>query len=208
MAAKGRSHGGAPRPLAHLCLWARLLVAAIAVGTIPAVAHASILAVASAPENSPLGLATNPAPALVGAEQYQALKTPLESAFGYGQLASDSAYATRGTGTALQTFYPAANGFLGATRREFLYAGTRIDRYGGSAASRFFSPAGTPAAGRALPPGTTSQPLRTFEVVKPFEVEAGTVAPAFNQLGLGTQFRTPLPLETLLRRGILREVTP
>jgi hypothetical protein len=47
-----------------------------------------------------------------------------------------------------------------------------------------------------------------FEVVKPFEVEAGTVAPAFDQLGLGTQFGTPVPAETLLRRGVLREVTP
>jgi Tuberculosis necrotizing toxin len=115
--------------------------------------------------------------------------------------------ATRGAGTALQKLYPEANGFLGATRSEFLYAGTRIDRYGGTGASRFFSPAGTPVAARALPPGVTSQALRTFEVVKPFEVQAGTVAPAFNQLGLGTQFRTPVPLETLLQRGILREVT-
>jgi hypothetical protein len=44
--------------------------------------------------------------------------------------------------------------------------------------------------------------------VKPFEVEAGTVAPAFGQLGLGAQYRTPVPLEVLLKRGILREVTP
>jgi hypothetical protein len=48
--------------------------------------------------------------------------------------------------------------------------------------------------------------LRTFEVVKPFEVEAGRVAPAFNQAGLGIQFRTPVPLQTLLNHGIIREV--
>jgi hypothetical protein len=116
--------------------------------------------------------------------------------------------AAAGGGTSLQRFYPTNNGFLGETSRKFLYAGERIDRFGGSGASRFFSPAGTPAAARALPPVTASQPLRTFEVVKPFEVEAGAVAPAFNQLGLGTQYRTPAPLETLLERGILREVAP
>lgn len=116
--------------------------------------------------------------------------------------------ARRGSGTAIQPFYPPSNGSLGETTRRFLYAGERIDRYGGSGFSRFFSPAGTPAGARALPPGTAGQPLRTFEVVKPFEVEAGTVAPAFGELGLGTQFRTPVQLETLLKRGILREVTP
>lgn len=86
--------------------------------------------------------------------------------------------------------------------------GERIDHYGGSAASRFFSPVGTPAIARALPPGTINEPLRVFEVVKPFEVEAGMVAPAFGQLGLGTQYRMPVSLGVLLKRGILREVIP
>ncbi len=85
-------------------------------------------------------------------------------------------------------------------------AGERIDRFGGTASSRFLSPAGTRTAARALPPGTAGQKLRTFEVVKPFEVEAGNVAPAFGKLGLGTQFRTPVPLQTLLKRGIIEEV--
>ncbi|MCB9507477.1 MAG: glycohydrolase toxin TNT-related protein [Myxococcales bacterium] len=116
--------------------------------------------------------------------------------------------AAGGSGTAIQPFYPPNNGFLGESTKRFLYAGERIDRYGGSGFSRFFSPAGTPAGARALPPGTAGQPLRTSEVVKPFEVEAGTVAPAFGELGLGTQFRTPVRLETLLKRGVRREVTP
>lgn len=84
--------------------------------------------------------------------------------------------------------------------------GTLIDRYGGSGFSRFFSPAGTPAAARALPPGTASQSLRTFEVLKPFEVSRSTVAPAFGELGLGTQYRAPVTLDVLLKRGILGEV--
>jgi hypothetical protein len=85
--------------------------------------------------------------------------------------------------------------------------GQRIDRYGGSGYSRFFSPQGTPDLARSLPPGTAGQPLRTFEVVKPFEVQSGTVAPRFNQPGGGVQHVTPVNLETLLKRGILKEVT-
>ncbi len=87
-----------------------------------------------------------------------------------------------------------------------LVRGQFIDRYGGSDVSRFFSPAGTPAAARSLPPTTLSLPLRTFEVMKPFEVEAGTVAPASGQFGLGTQYRTPVILKTLIDWGIIREV--
>lgn len=114
--------------------------------------------------------------------------------------------AGKGAGTALQPYYPANNGALGEATSEFLYKGTLIDRYGGSGFSRFFSPAGTPAAARALPPGTASQTLRTFEVLKPFEVSRSTVAPAFGELGLGTQYRAPVTLDVLLKRGILGEV--
>jgi hypothetical protein len=110
--------------------------------------------------------------------------------------------------TALTKFYPENAGFAGATERTFLMPGQTIDRYGGSGYSRFFSPQGTPDWARSLPPGTAGQPLRTFEVVKPFEVQSGTVAPWFNQPGGGLQYVTPVKLETLLNRGIIREVTP
>ncbi|WP_077728057.1 TNT domain-containing protein [Methylocaldum sp. 14B] len=70
------------------------------------------------------------------------------------------------------------------------------------------NPRGTPAAARALPPGVAEQPLRTFEVVKSFDVQAGTVAPAFGQLGLGTQFRSSMQLGDLIRGGFLKEVKP
>jgi hypothetical protein len=99
MAAKGRSLGGLPRPLANLRLWAPLLVVAIAVGAISAAAQAGVPAVASVPENSPLGLARNPAPTPVGVERLQAPESLLESAFGYGQSASGSPFSTRGPTT-------------------------------------------------------------------------------------------------------------
>jgi hypothetical protein len=86
--------------------------------------------------------------------------------------------------------------------------GQIIDHYGGSGYSRFFSPQGTPDWARSLLSGTAGQPLRTFEVVKPFEVQSGTVAPLFNQPGSGVQNVTPVKLEILLKRGIIKEVTP
>jgi len=58
----------------------------------------------------------------------------------------------------------------------------------GNSASRFFSSTGTPADAHALPLGTSNLPLRVFEVVKPLEMETGTVAPWYGQLGLGTQY--------------------
>ncbi len=107
---------------------------------------------------------------------------------------------------ALTTFYPANEGFLGATNQLTLREGQVIDRFGGSEYSRFFAPPGTPTAARALPPGVADQPLRSFEVLRPFEVQSGTVAPAFGQFGLGTQYRSSMQLGDLLEKGFLREI--
>jgi hypothetical protein len=43
-------------------------------------------------------------------------------------------------------------------------------------------------------------------VLKPLPVQAGTVAPAFGQLGMGTQHRTGMTLDELVEQGFLREV--
>jgi Tuberculosis necrotizing toxin len=104
--------------------------------------------------------------------------------------------------------FPANQGFLGDPQPLTLKENQLIDRYGGSDYSRFFSPPGTPEAARALPPGTVDQPLRTFQVLRPFEVQSGTVAPAYGQAGLGTQYRSPMQLGDLLQQGFLKEVTP
>jgi hypothetical protein len=80
----------------HVRVWTRLLVAAIAIGALPAVVHATTLATPFVAENSPLGLGRNPAPAHAQAESLQAPELPLESVFGYGQIVVDNAYATRG----------------------------------------------------------------------------------------------------------------
>jgi hypothetical protein len=153
--------------------------------------------------------------AIVGTMGFGRVGGGLAGRSGSGRLIGGSTSKTR-VGTArsatqagskeLTPFYPSNNGFLGETTQMALKQGQRIDRFGGSEVSRFFSPEGTPNFMRALPPGTSSQPLRTFEVVKPFSVESGTVAPAFNQTGLGTQFRSSMQLGELIEEGFLIEV--
>ena len=110
--------------------------------------------------------------------------------------------AAKGSTTALTKFYPANNGFLGTAERTFLMPGEQISRYG-SGAGKFFSPAGTPLPMRALPPGANTSIFNTYKVLKPFEVQAGKIAPAFGQPGLGTQYLSPVSVDVLLKRGII-----
>ena len=74
--------------------------------------------------------------------------------------------------TTIQPYAPVNNGFFGEVEKEFLMPGQQINRYGGSGYSRFFSPVGTPEDARSLPPGTASQPLRTFN--GPFQPRSAT----------------------------------
>lgn len=163
---------------------------------------------------TPLGLETRvggldlAAQVIVGVHALASPGSYLGNPDGYDENASGCSLAAGGgAGTAIAPYYPPNNGFLGPTANQALAPGSFIDRFGGTAASRFFSPAGTPLAARALPPDTAALPLRTFEVLRPLNVESGTVAPWFGQLGLGTQYRTSLTLEEMLRQGLLREVT-
>jgi len=102
--------------------------------------------------------------------------------------------------------FPPNDGFLGPLAKSTLEIGQIIDRYGGTEVARFFSPQGTLVEARALPPTVAQQPLRTFRVLRAFEVETGTVAPWYGQRGLGTQFRSPMPLVELLEQGYILEL--
>jgi len=134
------------------------------------------------------------------------LKKPISTGSFVSEATAAKNASGRSTVTSLAKYYPENNGFIGATERKFLMPGDVIDRFGGSGYSRFFSPQGVTEAGRALPPGTAGQSLRLFKVLKPFEVEAGTVAPAFGEMGFGTQYLSPVRLEFLLKRGFLIEL--
>jgi hypothetical protein len=124
-----------------------------------------------------------------------------------GEIAAIAQSATS-TSRALVPYYPSGNGFIGATTQVTLTRGTVIDRFGGSPYSQFFSPVGTSMSARALPPVTATQPLRAFEVLAPFEVQAGRVSPWFGQPGLGMQFRSQAPLGELLENKLLKELGP
>ena len=103
--------------------------------------------------------------------------------------------------TEIATYYPENNGALGEWVTEYLMPGTKIDRFG-SGYGKYFSPYGTPMDMRALPSGNTGA-YNAFQVVKPFPVQSSTIAPAFNKIGLGTQYLSPVNMNTLLKRGII-----
>jgi RHS repeat-associated protein len=109
--------------------------------------------------------------------------------------------AKRGSTTALAKYWPENGGALGKWQSEFLMPGAEIDRFG-SGFGKYFSPRNTPMDMRALPGGNTGA-YNAFKVVKPFEVQSSTIAPAFGKIGLGTQYLSPVNMNTLLKRGII-----
>lgn len=115
-------------------------------------------------------------------------------------------HATRPPLPGEQVVWPPSNGFHGTPVKVMLQPGTLIDRYG-TPGGRFLSPSGTPFETRALPPHyLTTQEYHVYEVMRPFEVEAGLIKPWFGQQGMGTQYRSPLFVQDLLDSGVLREV--
>jgi hypothetical protein len=96
--------------------------------------------------------------------------------------------------------YPPDDGFAGKPSEVGLTPGTLVDRFG-TTTGFFLAPLGTPFALRALPPQSRDtwpgDPLydynyHVYKVLKEFMVDEGSIAPWFNQAGLGTQYRTCL----------------
>jgi len=109
---------------------------------------------------------------------------------GEGEAAVTSSF-TRAveTETALANYYPADGGALGSWTETTLSIGQKIDRFG-STTGKYFSDLGTPMEMRALPPQNAGA-YNVYEVLKPFNVQASTIAPAFEQMGGGTQYYSP-----------------
>ncbi|KAH8882175.1 hypothetical protein GQ53DRAFT_798893 [Thozetella sp. PMI_491] len=103
--------------------------------------------------------------------------------------------------------YPPQDGFaLNTSGRpilgdETLQKGTLLDRFG-SEQGGFLSPAGAPYMQRALPPSNLNTPAadakrnpsypynyHVYQVLKPFVVQAGVIAPWFGQPGAGVQYK-------------------
>lgn len=101
--------------------------------------------------------------------------------------------------------WPPNEGFKGTPQKAVLSPGTRIDRYGYNAGT-FVSPQGTSYGARSLAPGTSLKPYRAFEVLKPIEVLKGKVAPWFDEIGGGTQFKLNESVQELIDGGYLKEI--
>ena len=108
--------------------------------------------------------------------------------------------------TQITTYYPPRNGaILGTEKYIQLETGTIIDRYGTNSGN-YFAPVDTPIYQRALPYGTDLAKYHKYEVIKPFVVESSTIAPAFGQLGGGTQYHSFSKASTLIEGGYIKEI--
>lgn len=83
--------------------------------------------------------------------------------------------------------------------RVTLAPGDKLDRYGGyfdakgefRDSGRYFADQGIEFEKRALPPKSKANSPHTFEVLEPFDVDAGPIAPWFGEPGGGTQYFVP-----------------
>ncbi len=111
-------------------------------------------------------------------------------------------------GDPTRLLFPPESGFVlgpdgrAVKQRQTLLPGYRLDRFGFTGGA-FLAPLGTPFGARSLapqslntpptPPATTPPaPLanyHTYCVLKPFDVDSGSIAPWFAQPGLGIQFQ-------------------
>lgn len=125
--------------------------------------------------------------------------------------------------------YPPADGFLVIGGKQVRYkqklaAGTRIDRFGYAGGS-YLAPARTQFLQRALPPQNLTTPVGTpqsnyhlYCVLAAFDVDAGLIAPWFEQPGLGLQYKldpsyvpgagAAISVAWLLQNGYLVEERP
>ncbi|EIN07988.1 hypothetical protein PUNSTDRAFT_16283, partial [Punctularia strigosozonata HHB-11173 SS5] len=88
-----------------------------------------------------------------------------------------------------------------------------VDRFGNEVGGFFLAPAYTPYIQRALPPQSLNTPrddnsfpanYHRYEVITPFNVSSGPIAPAFGQPGQGTQYHTFMDVATLVNGTFLR----
>ena len=111
-----------------------------------------------------------------------------------------------GSNTQIVTYYPPNDGAVYGTKQNIiLNKGTIIDRFGGET-GKYFAPAGTPIYNRALPYGTDLSDYHQYIVEKPLFVESSTIAPAFGQIGGGTQYHSYSNASTLIDSGFIREI--
>lgn len=103
--------------------------------------------------------------------------------------------------------YPTNDGAIGKTWPEILAVGTKITRYGRTT-GKYTAPVGTPFVNRAMPytEAEYSDTEHQYIVVKPLPVQTSVIAPAFNKVGGGIQYKTEESIQYYLDEGYLKEV--
>ncbi|MDO6409913.1 glycohydrolase toxin TNT-related protein [Pantoea phytobeneficialis] len=99
--------------------------------------------------------------------------------------------------------------FSGEPVKTTIPVGTTLDRYGDSNGS-FLAPKDTPYEQCALAPGSQANGYHEYEVIKPLPAIQGTIAPAFGQVGGGTQILPNMTervnVQWLIDNGYLKEI--
>lgn len=103
--------------------------------------------------------------------------------------------------------YPPNNGVVGNSWDIELPIGYYVSRYGGETGS-YVAPLEVEFAHRAMPydEKTHSMHKHKYRVIKPLPVKAGVVAPAFNQVGGGLQYKVDKAILHYINAGYLEEV--
>lgn len=102
--------------------------------------------------------------------------------------------------------YPTNDGAIGKTWPEILAVGTKITRYGRTT-GKYTVLVGTPFVNRAMPytEAEYSDTEHQYIVVKPLPVQTSVIAPAFNKVGGGIQYKSEESIQYYLDEGYLKE---
>ena len=102
--------------------------------------------------------------------------------------------------------YPPNNGAVGKEEKTVLPKGTVVSRYG-SNRGKYTSPDGTSLGERSLDKKTRyDNELHRFKLTEEFECIEGVVAPWFDQVGRGIQYKFSKSIEQLIKEGVLIEI--
>jgi predicted ribonuclease toxin of YeeF-YezG toxin-antitoxin module len=101
--------------------------------------------------------------------------------------------------------WPPNRGVVGNPERIKIKPGTIIDRFGYEGGT-FVSPYGVPYEMRALAPETYLKPYKVYVVRKPIEVQAGKIAPWFDEPGLGIQYELDQSVKNLIDQKIIGRI--
>ncbi|WP_342603969.1 T7SS effector LXG polymorphic toxin [Peribacillus sp. FSL E2-0159] len=104
-----------------------------------------------------------------------------------------------------EIIWPPNRGVLGEPEPMILKPGTIIDRFGYEGGT-FVSPYGVPYEMRALAPETYLKPYKLYVVKKPIEVQAGKIAPWFDEPGMGVQYELNQSVKNFIEQGIIGRV--